>query len=272
MANNFQNTAIGAADVYIDGRHVGLMQGPIVGNYMPTLLPLKVGTPLQEEGAYIVEEESSLEFPVLEFSADNIADIIGRALVPVSATGTTEETDESITLSNDSATLAHTPDDPEAVVLTADPAGSPYVYGDDYTITGAVVSRVISGAIGSPDAALLADYSWSAPPVGDRTDFGGVATLEEVMVQAIYTNPRFGWKETLIIPRARTEGNLSLTWDSTSNKYRTTDAKFVGLRSADPQWADCPLGCHYRERLANTGTVSILKPGDPPPASPTSAS
>lgn len=262
MSKTYQNVSLGAGDVYINGVDTGLQQGPIKSVYKPTMLPLKTGVPLREQGSCVTEEEFSIEFPVLEVTPENLAAIQGRAATTV--LGAPEAQHESIQIGGDDiARLSHEPDDSGDVVVGSDPPGTVYEDGVDYVIVGQEIHRQLDGRMQTMEH-LLVDYNYSAP-VGDRLEFGGLVTLEEVQVQVIHQSPVSRIKETAIIPRGRTEGALDFTYDGATNKYRTVNAKFFALESSDPNWAAQKLGCYYKERTANSGTVTVLQPGDPPP-------
>ncbi len=263
MSKNYQNVSLGAGDVYINGVDVGLQQGPIKALYKPTVLPLKTGVPLREQGSCVTEEEFSIEFPVLEVTPKNLAAIQGRPATTIPA-GSPVAVHESVQIGGDDvARLSHDPDDPGNVVVGSDPAGTIYEEGQDYVIVGREIHRQLGGQI-QPMEHLLVDYSYSEP-AGDRLDFGGLVTLDEAQIQVIHQSPVSRIKETVIIPRGRTEGALDFTYDGATNKYRTVNAKFFALESSDPNWADQKLGCYYKERTANSGTVTVLQPGGPPP-------
>lgn len=262
MSKNYQNVSLGAGDVYINGVDTGLQQGPIKYLYKPTMLFLKTGIPLREQGACVTEEEASIEFSVLEVTPENLAAIQGRPATAVLGDPVTAH--ESVQIGGDDiARLGHDPDDPGDVVVGSDPAGTIYEEGADYVIIGREIHRQLDGRIQTMES-LLVDYSYSVP-VGDRLDFGGLVTLDEVQVQVIHQSPVSRIKETAIIPRGRTEGTLDFTYDGATNKYRTVGAKFFALESEDPNWAGQRLGCYYKERFAGSGTVNVLQPGDPPP-------
>lgn len=151
---------VGKGKVYLDGRFVGNVSALDV-NITEERLEQTNYTSGGGGNCAVVRRIDSVELgmTMTAYDAENLAiAVFGETSADAGGTITDESISAPDTLDNDTLVLtASLIDTTQAVVLTDDPAGDPYVQNTDYTIGAAGITILASGSI-TPGQTLLVSY------------------------------------------------------------------------------------------------------------------